>query len=516
MGFRIPYYVWIGCSKQTKSSLANLHAVDAAATESPFISALDLQRTSQIGRRASYTDRRSKAYDAAVVNLAASLPLPSAWYQQHHWRIYYDGALQKHRQFGDEYIYAFTWEDSRADARLLKITSEDVILAITSAGDNILSYALERPKRIHAVDLNPNQNHLLELKVAAFTALGYTDVWKLFGEGKHESFRMILINDLSPHLSSTAFDYWLHKGAATFGPKAKGLYYTGGSRHALHLIAWLGRLLGISSDLAALCTAATLAEQREIWAKRVRRVILSRLLAYTVIGTEAFLWKALGVPKAQRDMIEADFVAANTDSTDGKSVSGVKSGQAIWEYGVQTLDPVVNDTLVSAENHYYLICLQGRYTQRCHPAFLAPKAHAKLSAPGAFDGLRIHTDELCEVMARMTPATLTIAVLMDSMDWFDPAGAEAAKQVKIVNRALKMGGRVLLRSAGLRPWYVGTFEGLGFSCKRVAARIPPGSCVDRYVCGGAEHDEIAADKCDRVNMYASTWICTKVEQVVEE
>ena len=61
--------------------------------------------------------------------------------------------MKKHRQFNDEYIYAFTWEDARVDARLLKVKEDDVILAITSAGDNILSYALENPKRIHAVDL---------------------------------------------------------------------------------------------------------------------------------------------------------------------------------------------------------------------------------------------------------------------------------------------------------------------------------------------------------------------------
>lgn len=153
-GFRIPYYVWIGCAKQTKASSSNLMALDAAATESPFITALDLQKhQAQNGRRSSVSDRRSKAYDTAVVNLNASLPLPAAWYQQHHWRIYYDDQLEKHVQFGDEYIYAFTWEDTRADARLLKITSEDVILAITSAGDNVLAYALDKPKRIHAVDL---------------------------------------------------------------------------------------------------------------------------------------------------------------------------------------------------------------------------------------------------------------------------------------------------------------------------------------------------------------------------
>lgn len=47
----------------------------------------------------------------------------------------------------------FAFTDSRADARILKIQQDDVILAITSAGDNILAYALEKPKRIHAVDL---------------------------------------------------------------------------------------------------------------------------------------------------------------------------------------------------------------------------------------------------------------------------------------------------------------------------------------------------------------------------
>ena len=119
----------------------------------------------------------------------------------------------------------------------------------------------------------------------------------------------------------------------------------------------------------------------------------------------------------------------------------------------------------------------------------------KLSQPGVLDGLRIHTDELSEVFARMQPESLTIAVLMDSMDWFNPTGAEAAAQVQAVNKALKPNGRVLLRSAGLNPWYIRAFEEQGFSCKRVAARTSPDSCTDR------------------VNMYASTWICTKTASI---
>lgn len=48
---------------------------------------------------------------------------------------------------------------------------------------------------------------------------------------------------------------------------------------------------------------------------------------------------------------------------------------------------------------------------RCHPTYLSPKAHVKLSSPGAFDGLRIHTDEINEVIKRITPGSLTIAVV---------------------------------------------------------------------------------------------------------
>jgi betaine lipid synthase len=64
------------------------------------------------------------------------------------------------------------------------------------------------------------------------------------------------------------------------------------------------------------------------------------------------------------------------------------------------------------------------------------------------------------------------------MDWFPPQGQQAVKQIRALNRALKVRGRVMLRSAGLEPWYLKVFGESGFSCKRVAVRVP-GSCIDR-------------------------------------
>ena len=69
---------------------------------------------------------------------------------------------------------------------------------------------------------------------------------------------------------------------------------------------------------------------------------------------------------------------------------------------------------------------------------------------------------------------------MDSMDWFDPKSEQALNQIQLLYRALKTGGKVLVRSAALRPWYSSSFEGVGFVAKRVGARHP-GSCIDRYV-----------------------------------
>ncbi|KAF6833384.1 3-amino-3-carboxypropyl transferase [Colletotrichum plurivorum] len=494
---RIPYYIWVGCHKKPFSSSSLPHEIiekiDALATESPYLYPANQGDALTRAIERSAPEIRSKAFMAAIQNLSANLPLPSFFYQNHHWRIYYDDQLQKHTQFNDEYIYAFTWEDSRVDEHLLKLGSDDVVLAITSAGDNILSYAMQSPARIHAVDLNPTQNHLLELKVASYTALSYKDFWKLFGEGKHPQFRHLLLTKLSPHLSSRAFQYWLQNVHVFANGKGYGLYDTGGSRHAIRVFRWISRIFGCRAAVKELLATKTLNEQREIWRNRIRPALLSKLVCNLVVSQESFLWAALGVPKNQLAMIENDH--AESEAVKGPSPTARKiRSHAIWRYMVDTLDPVAEQTHIATNNPYYHVCMTGDFTRRCHPDYLSEKAHAKLSRPGAFDGLRIHTDEIDEVINRITPGTLTVAVIMDSMDWFDPGSPAAAAQITKLNRALKMGGRVLLRSSALSPWYVKVFEAHGFSPKRVGARTD-GACIDR------------------VNMYASCWICTKTENL---
>ncbi len=85
---------------------------------------------------------------------------------------------------GRNIVYNQCWEDPRLDRIALKLTPEDRVVVITSAGCNALDYALAGAGHVHAVDMNPRQNALLELKLAAAKSLDYEDFFQLFGTGR--------------------------------------------------------------------------------------------------------------------------------------------------------------------------------------------------------------------------------------------------------------------------------------------------------------------------------------------
>ncbi|KAK9448850.1 uncharacterized protein V1518DRAFT_374686 [Limtongia smithiae] len=468
---RIPYYIWLGCVKSRDSELAR--KINALATESPYL--LPMNSSPEVSAFDAVDDDtgvRSKGYEAAVVNLQRNFPLPSFFYQSEIWRIFYDERQSKYQQFAGQYIYAFTWEDPREDDRILKFKPSDTVLAITSAGDNILAYASMQnpPHRIHCVDLNPHQNHLLELKLAAFATLPYDDIWKMFGEGKHENFHEILETKLSPKLSSHAFQYWL-RNTKVFTSKS-GLYDTGFTRWAIRIAKYIFWATGCEEDIKKLCKAKSLTEQKMIYTSKIRPALINPWVATIVLRNPLFLWKALGVPMHQAEMIS---------STSGNFLN----------YITETLDPLMDRSLISEDNYFYLLCLQGFYTKMNCPPYLKRDAYSRLSKPEALDGIRVHTDEIVDVVARIRKHTVTIAIVMDHMDWFDQDGVDATREIRALNHALKVGGRVLFRSASKKPWYTAVYEREGFTCRPAQVREKNKSI-------------------DRTNMYASTWVCTKM------
>lgn len=455
---RIPYYVWLGCDRLR--ALPLLHRINSLATELPYL-APQSPDTAQVV---------SKGHEAALDNLRRRLPYPLIYYQKQPWRVYFDDIHPQYHQFRNQYIYAFTWEDPREDHDILRFSSSDTVLAITSAGDNILSYAAlpDPPKRIHAVDLNPAQNHLLELKLAAFSALSQEEIWQMFGEGRITGFRQRLLGKLAPHMSLQALQFWLHQEGAFSG---RGLYDTGLTRWALRLARAIFAVFGVLRHIDALCSCTSLKEQARVWDEQVKPALFNPLVARLLVGNPIFLWKALGVPANQARMI----------------------GDSVLQYVVDTLDPVVRRSLISTDNYFYYLTLKGHYARDNCPDYLTDKGHRNLTTPrnGAapIENIRLHTDTLNDVFARLAKKSITIAIIMDHMDWFDPARDDARSEILAVKQCLVPGGRVMLRLAAQYPWYIKTFEECGFRCKPAAIRH-------------------TGEAIDRINMYASTWVCT--------
>lgn len=96
---------------------------------------------------------------------------------------------------GNYLVYNTCWEDPRLDREVLGLGGEDELVLITSAGCNALDYALDGPRRIHAVDMNFRQNALLELKLAGIRNLEHDEFFAIFGDGEPPPFEPGTNND---------------------------------------------------------------------------------------------------------------------------------------------------------------------------------------------------------------------------------------------------------------------------------------------------------------------------------
>ncbi|KAJ7725620.1 hypothetical protein B0H14DRAFT_2701072 [Mycena olivaceomarginata] len=169
-----------------------------------------------------------------------------------------------HKEFRTFIYLSHGQEDPSEDMKHLELSPDDSMFVITSAGDNALHYAaLSRPQRIHCVDMNPCQGHLLELKLAAIQCLEYDDFFALFGKGRHANFRGLLDSKLAPHLSSGAYQFW-RTNVNSFSSSST------------------------CADIQALCIADTLEQQEEIWRKKLRPVLLNPLVA-TLLKNPVFV-----------------------------------------------------------------------------------------------------------------------------------------------------------------------------------------------------------------------------------
>ncbi len=337
---------------------------------------------------------------------------------------------------GRNIVYNQCWEDPRLDRVALELSSRDRVVVITSAGCNALDYALAGAGHVHAVDMNPRQNALLELKLAAARQLDYETFFQLFGRGRLPQWSKIYTHELRSHLQPEVRAFWDRKGELFAGHgRRKSFYFRGTSGTFAWLVNYyVDRVAKLRDSVNALLAADSIEQQRDIFQQYKLSDRLWRPMIRFAMKRDMTL-ALLGVPRAQRRQIDEGYPGG------------------ILQFVIDRVETVFTK-LPLKDNYFWRVYMTGEYTPECCPEYLKRENFAAMK-DGISDRVTTHTSSILSFV-QQHPGEITRFVLLDHMDWLtrDPAKKILTHEWQaIVDKAAPQ-ARILWRSAGLNGEFV--------------------------------------------------------------
>jgi S-adenosylmethionine-diacylglycerol 3-amino-3-carboxypropyl transferase len=322
-------------------------------------------------------------------------------------------------------VYNQCWEDPAVDRQALDLQPSDRVLVITSAGCNALDYALTGAE-VLAVDANPRQNHLLELKRAGIRALGFGAFFSLFGEGG-SPYCQDVYRLLRPELSDPAQEFWDREIRLFDSHKALGrsFYFRGtAGLFALAMKLWIDHGARVRHALDRILDAEGLEQQLRLYHAEVRGPLLGdRFLRF--VGSPGIL-SLLGVPGPQRRMVHdhpggfAGFLRSSLDR-------------------VMALCPL-------RDNYFWRVYVTGCYTRESCPEYLKRDNFERLKA-GLVDRVLTFDGTVTQCLAAAT-RPFSAFVLLDHMDWLARHPAALLEEWTRIFAAAAPNARIIFRSGG--------------------------------------------------------------------
>jgi S-adenosylmethionine-diacylglycerol 3-amino-3-carboxypropyl transferase len=376
--------------------------------------------------------------------------------------------------FGRSLLFNTCWEDPAIDRQALDLGPDDTLLAITSAGCNVLDFVLAGPRLVHAVDANPRQTALLELKVAGLRRLDFGTFFRIFGEGQCPGFKRLYRAQLRPALSPSARAFWDRHTRWFDGKDDSDSFYwhglSGSFARAMRL--YTRARPGLRQGLEALLEAPTLEEQSRIFVREVEPKLWSRGVKHAL--RSPIVLTLLGVPPGQEAIVRTEDLGG---------VPGLVHRALLHVFCEVPM----------RTNYFWSLYIRGHYTRDCCPEYLRPAEFMRLR-DGLVDRIRIRTCTVAEFL-RSNPEPITRFDLLDHMDWLgvhDPAAL--AEEWKWILARAAPGARIIFRSGAEHPPFLDEL--------RVA---PPGGKPMRLRDRLLFHADLAKrlSRLDRVGTYGS-------------
>lgn len=328
---------------------------------------------------------------------------------------------------GNNLVYNTCWEDPRLDRRALELKPTDSVMVITSAGCNAIDYALCNPKEVHAVDMNPRQNALLQLKLSAIKNLDYEDFFSMFGHGHLHNAEGIYATKLRSGLSKWSQAYW-DRWIKFFENPRRSFYFRGTSGSFARMISvYFNRIANVQKEVNEILDSPTLADQQAMYDK-VRDRIWTRTLKFA-LNRDTTL-SMLGVPKAQRRQIDTQYPGG------------------IVKFIEDSLEAVFSKIPIQ-DNYFWRVYITGQYTPNCCPEYLKPESYEALRNGGA-DKIHVHTDSVQGFLEKH-PGKISRFILLDHMDWLsDNYFSLLESEWQAIIHSAAKDTRILWRSGGLQ------------------------------------------------------------------
>ncbi len=310
----------------------------------------------------------------------------------------------------DQVRYSQVWEDHLLLERGLELGPEDDVLSICSAGDNALAMLLCEPRSITAIDMNPAQTALLELKLAAIRKLSHADFVALLGVregGDRRALYARIRGDLPDEVSA----FWDDHIEDIEG----GLVHKG--RLERYIAAFNAEHLP------------------ELWSKE----LLARLFAEQTLEEQAALFDAEAATEAfearfrwyfgREKMAEQGRDPAQFEHVDEGDVGGYFFRRFSWACRALPL----------STNFYVEHFLSSRYRDlSLGPPYLRPENFERLRALS--DRVRVHTGELEALLFEADEGHFSKANLSDIFEYMSES--LAAQVFEALGSRLRVGGRI--------------------------------------------------------------------------
>ena len=329
-------------------------------------------------------------------------------------------------------VYNQCWEDPRLDQKALKIGPGDNVMVLTSAGCNALDYLLHEPDRVDAVDMNPRQNALLELKIAGIRGLAFDDFFAFFGRGYHSAAESLYRSDLRPFLPEFAREYW-DKHINFFSPKGwrSSFYFHGTAGVIAQFMRHYFNLKGMRESVFRAFEAESMVEQREIYFRELKPKFWNAFMRW--FSRRGATMSFLGVPRSQFVQIEKFY--------DGGMAKFIEDClDAVFSY------------LPLSDNYFYRLYIFGQYSRDCCPAYLREDNFKKLN--NLVERIQTHTSTVSQFLLNDTFKISKVS-LLDHMDWlYHNHATEVQKEWQGLMARVGENSKVIWRSASLKVDFV--------------------------------------------------------------